>query len=300
MTNKQQNAAPLAAPSFLLLSHAPLTDWPSLITTTLGVSAAHGAAIVLLAHVMGVGGAPPGMARPALPETVERVVAVMTVEEAPPAPKPEPLAPSKPKPSPKGRLLGTPVKEPKTLTPVKRPTRKGAPELKGVPTPATLAVPTFTPPAVPKQVWKVQPDAVLASMEHRGNPAPAKSGEGSNSAGTAETGIDAPLSMEQLEKGPVYTPFSQAPELLNRPEIQSFLKRRYTGRLAMSNGLVLLWLLIDAEGEVRKAMVLSSSGHDALDKAAMAAVDKMEFRPAVNQGKAVPVWVQLPVRYISE
>lgn len=287
MTNEQQKAAQVAAPSFLLLSHTPLTDWPSLILNTAGVSIAHGAAIVLLSYILGPGGTGSAGLQASLAHD-EQVIALVMPVEAPPAPEPVE------RPAPK------PAKRPAAKPQVKRPTSHAAPRVEAPPAPATIAVPDIPPPDLPKLDWKVQPDAVLASTQSNGNPAPSGSGLASNSGGTAEEGIDAPLSMEDLEKGPVYTPFSQAPELMNRPEIQAFLKRRYSGRLAMQGGLVLLWLLIDSHGEVRKAVVLASSGVEGLDKAAMAAVDRMEFRPAINKGKAVPVWVQLPVRYVSE
>lgn len=299
MTNVQQKAAQVAAPSFLLLSHTPLTDWPSLITSTLGVSAAHGVAIVLLAHVVGIGGTAPE-ARAPTQENIERIIAIAPIIEAQPEAKPDAAPEAKPAAKATRKPETKRLESPRTVVPVKRPTRRSPSRLLGVPTPATLAVPQIPPPEIPKPEWKVKPETVLASRERNGNPAPTPSATVSNSGGTSESGIDAPVSMEELEKGQVYTPFSQAPELVNRPEIQSYLKRRYTGRLAMSGGLVLLWILIDAKGEVRKAQVLSSSGIEGLDKAAMAAVDRMEFRPAVNKGKAVPVWVQLPVRYISE
>lgn len=287
MTNEQQNAAKVAVPSFLLLSHTPLADWPSLILSTAGVSIAHGAAIALLAYMLGPGGTGSAGLQTRLAHN-EQVIALVMPVDAPPAPEPV------------ERPAAKPVERPTAKSQVKRPTSHAAPRVEAPPAPATIAVPDIPPPDLPKLDWKVQPDAVLASTQSSGNPAPSGSGLTSNSGGTAEEGIDAPLSMEELEKGPVYTPFSQAPELMNRPEIQSYLKRRYSGRLAMQGGLVLLWLLIDSRGEVRKAVVLTSSGVEGLDKAAMAAVDRMEFRPAINKGKAVPVWVQLPVRYVSE
>ena len=59
----------------------------------------------------------------------------------------------------------------------------------------------------------------------------------------------------------------------------------------------MLWILIDASGGIRKAVLLRSSGSTALDDAALEAIDRMEFRPAINHGKRVPVWVQLPISF---
>jgi TonB family protein len=46
---------------------------------------------------------------------------------------------------------------------------------------------------------------------------------------------------------------------------------------------------------VQKAWVLKSSGHSALDKAAMKSIPRWVFQPARNNGKAVMGTVQFPV-----
>ena len=64
-----------------------------------------------------------------------------------------------------------------------------------------------------------------------------------------------------------------------------------------SGGLTTLWLLVDKDGKARKAVLHNTSGREAFDALAIEAVPFMRFQPAVNNGKAANVWVQLPVRF---
>ena len=60
-------------------------------------------------------------------------------------------------------------------------------------------------------------------------------------------------------------------------------------------GTVTLRFLVGADGKVRKSMVSTSSGHPALDQAALVAISKCSFNPPVANGKPVDAWV--PVQY---
>jgi TonB family protein len=110
------------------------------------------------------------------------------------------------------------------------------------------------------------------------------------------------LSLDELAREPVFTPFTQAPELMNRGEVRAFLQTRYPASLSArgQGGRAILWLLIDPAGGIRKGVLFRSSGNSRLDDAALEAIDRMEFRPAVNNGKRVPVWVQLPISFQPE
>lgn len=54
---------------------------------------------------------------------------------------------------------------------------------------------------------------------------------------------------------------------------------------------------IDARGVVDSAYVLRSSGHAALDSAALAGVRRLRYRPARQGETPVAVWAVLPVRF---
>lgn len=104
-------------------------------------------------------------------------------------------------------------------------------------------------------------------------------------------------SSAELASAPTFTPFTIAPELKNRREVQDALLRFYPPLLrdAGIGGSVLLWFFIDEDGHVVKTQLMQPSGYEALDQAAARVAQVMKFSPAYNRDKRVPVWVQLPV-----
>jgi TonB family protein len=64
-------------------------------------------------------------------------------------------------------------------------------------------------------------------------------------------------------------------------------------REANVEGTVLLRVLVSKEGKVLNAIALS--GNPMLIEAARTAAFTAQFRPALQQHKPVPVWVQLPI-----
>jgi TonB family protein len=102
---------------------------------------------------------------------------------------------------------------------------------------------------------------------------------------------------QQQEQGPTFTPFTVAPLLLNAREVSQALQRFYPPLLRDSNvgGSVKLWFYIAEEGNVRRTLLKSGSGHAALDDAAMKVAEMMRFAPAKNRDKLVPVWVDIPI-----
>jgi protein TonB len=90
-----------------------------------------------------------------------------------------------------------------------------------------------------------------------------------------------------------------APWLKNGPAVARTLAREYPAPLrdAGIGGQVLLWLLIDQTGTVDRALVKTSSGFEALDAAAMRVAVTMEFTPALNRDRRIPVWVAIPVDF---
>jgi protein TonB len=77
------------------------------------------------------------------------------------------------------------------------------------------------------------------------------------------------------------------------------LERAYPPLLrdAGIGGEVNVWFLIDEGGAVQKTLVNESSGYPALDEAALGVGRSMEFTPARNRDKAVPVWVSIPIKF---
>ena len=188
---------------------------------------------------------------------------------------------------------GTPVGDNEPRAP--RPQRRSAPKLLGTP----------VPPSVPDQVSRSIPKPLLAGTAvpvpdmHYARSMIDKALEGQADPLGIERAIGTRKSIEELMEGPTSTPHTRAPVLLNADEIQQFLLRRYPSWLQASGrgGRAVLWLLIDQNGQVRKALLHTASGFKELDKAAMDAVPKMEFSAAMHNGKNVPVWVQQPINF---
>jgi TonB family protein len=68
------------------------------------------------------------------------------------------------------------------------------------------------------------------------------------------------------------------------------------GSKGVLNAVVLVGLVVDAEGKPREVHVVKSFRPD-FDANAVAAVEKYQFKPALHEGKAVPVWVNVEVNF---
>ena len=68
-------------------------------------------------------------------------------------------------------------------------------------------------------------------------------------------------------------------------------------RAAGIEGTVRVTALVDASGAVISAEVSTSSGHAALDRAALDEVRRTVFQPAVQNGKPVPCRLIIPIRF---
>jgi protein TonB len=62
-------------------------------------------------------------------------------------------------------------------------------------------------------------------------------------------------------------------------------------------GTVMVRCLIDEQGAAREIKLHASSGYPLLDKAALQAVGEWQFMPETVNGRAVAVWVEVPVRF---
>lgn len=62
-------------------------------------------------------------------------------------------------------------------------------------------------------------------------------------------------------------------------------------------GEALVRVRLQPNGEAAEILLWRSTGHEMLDKAALAAVRGWQFLPAMRQGRAVAAWVEIPVRF---
>ena len=95
------------------------------------------------------------------------------------------------------------------------------------------------------------------------------------------------------------TPFTVAPSILNRQEVLRAMEREYPPVLrdAGIGGQVGVYLFIDENGEVQNFRVESSSGHQALDDAALRVARVYRFSAALNRDEKVPAWVQFRITF---
>ncbi|MDX1646058.1 MAG: TonB family protein [Longimicrobiales bacterium] len=98
---------------------------------------------------------------------------------------------------------------------------------------------------------------------------------------------------------PTFTPFTVAPEILNRDEIVSAMSRNYPSFLRDSGvgGMVRVFFFIDETGKVRDTRIDESSGFESLDAAALEVASLYRFSPALNRDTRVPVWVSFPIEF---
>lgn len=84
-----------------------------------------------------------------------------------------------------------------------------------------------------------------------------------------------------------FVPVEIYPEMIHneQPEYPRLAKQ------AGLEGRVVIQALVDKEGKVRKAQVYKSSGTAALDDAAVKAAYNNLFKPGIQNGRPVPVWV---------
>lgn len=106
---------------------------------------------------------------------------------------------------------------------------------------------------------------------------------------------------EDIAAAPVFTPFTVRPDIKNRSEVSRAMEREYPPLLrdAGIGGTVTVWFFIDESGAVQNTIVNESSGHKALDDAALKVANVIEFTPALNRDKQVPVWISLPITFTT-
>ena len=104
-----------------------------------------------------------------------------------------------------------------------------------------------------------------------------------------------------ISGSPVFTPYTVAPDYVNAPEVMAALQREYPPLLrdAGIGGTAIVWFFIDETGTVKNQVVFETSGHTALDDAALRVAPVFRFTPALNRDRPVPVWVQLPITFTT-
>lgn len=164
-----------------------------------------------------------------------------------------------------------PVAVPPQPAPAKPPPRRPAAKPQPRPKPEPVAKPGPRPLPAPEPVEVLQPEPIEAPVEKV---------------------VEAPP--EPAAPQPVYRPVNvQAAYLSNpRPPYPRMALRRGW------EGVVVLQIDLDKQGQPLRVEVADSSGHRVLDKAAQAAVRRWRFAPATRDGKAVAARnLRVPIQF---
>ncbi|MFO8173606.1 MAG: M56 family metallopeptidase [Longimicrobiales bacterium] len=120
---------------------------------------------------------------------------------------------------------------------------------------------------------------------------------------TALSPVKAPeaTTSREVAAGPVFTPYTVRPDIRNRSEIARVMEESYPPLLrdAGISGTATVWFFLDETGSVQEAQINESSGHQALDAAALRVARDIEFTPALNGDEPVPVWISLPITFTT-
>jgi protein TonB len=145
------------------------------------------------------------------------------------------------------------------------------------------ALPTPTSQARPFEPARAQPQRA----QPRAAPAPQR---------PAQAAGDAPAASEASAGGNEHA----LPILITNPGFRSPPRPPAYPQAAVARGLegtVLVRVLIAPDGTTREVVLHRSSGAALLDRAALEAVRHWAFMPAAVGGRAVPAWVEVPVRF---
>ena len=143
------------------------------------------------------------------------------------------------------------------------------------------------------------PDIVPAEIPPPGNfviRAEDFTGQGLEGGAGGDDDEDAVVAIGEV---PTFTPFTVAPVMRNGDEVARILQREYPPLLrdAGVGGRVIVWIRLDAQGNVEDVQINTSSGHPALDEAAIVVGQIIRFSPAMNRDQQVPVWVSIPIQF---
>ncbi|HKP76416.1 MAG TPA: TonB family protein, partial [Longimicrobiaceae bacterium] len=153
----------------------------------------------------------------------------------------------------------------------------------------------------------VEPPKEIPKVDPNQNAARAEDFSGVGKAGGVANGVDngqaqdvtarqAPPDEGTYELSAV----EEQPELSNRSEVARQLSRNYPPLLRDAGvvGTVTVRMRVLENGTVDPESVsIENSTHEAFGDAARRVVERMRFRPAKVGGKAVKVWVTLPVTF---
>ncbi|MBX3724565.1 MAG: energy transducer TonB [Xanthomonadales bacterium] len=168
-------------------------------------------------------------------------------------------------------------------------------------TPPTLQVeivepPPIEAPVVPALEAVLEPPPMHTPQLRRDRASPAASQVVAPRLPVAHTDLPpAPIPLSGAEPGAAVTaaPADRGVTVVRTRQPHYSVVARNRGM----QGEAVLRVLVGDDGQVRTIEVLSSSGHRELDQAALLAVRAWRFSAAIEQGRPVAAWVQVPVSF---
>jgi TonB family protein len=101
-----------------------------------------------------------------------------------------------------------------------------------------------------------------------------------------------------IADAPTFTPYTVRPDITNRTEVARSLEEAYPRELRDEGigGTANIWVFIDETGSVQRTVLDETY---LLDEAALEVAEILEFTPALNRDKPVPVWISLPITFTT-
>ena len=163
------------------------------------------------------------------------------------------------------------------------------PSLQNTPPPVSVAAPAAQPTAgipLPTEDEQVQEEQTIATQEELSQTIGA--GE---TGGTGDSLVIAPPAQDALPQFGEYVYVEELPEAITKvsPEYPDI------ARQSSMEGTVIVQALVGKDGKVKDTKVVKSV--PVLDDAAVAAVKRWVFKPALSNNKPVAVWVAVPVKF---
>ena len=154
----------------------------------------------------------------------------------------------------------------------------------------------------PVPVWVAIPITFESTAESAAERAPAERAQDAPASDAERGPLGTPAAAADPGEGPTFTPMTAQPRLANSAEVAVALQNAYPPLLrdAGVTGTTNVWFFIDETGSVVRTQIAKSSGHEALDEAALRVAERMEFKPAYNGDEPVAVWVSIPLTFDIE
>lgn len=148
------------------------------------------------------------------------------------------------------------------------------------------------PPVVPKPVPKPEPKPVAKPQPKPAEPKPVR--DQATAPQTGPTPVEGvPQGAPQAAAGPRTVAASQIGYLVPPSPVYPARSRK-----AGEQGTVSVRVLVDPTGRPAQVVLQTSSGHAALDEAAVSAVRAAQFRPYADGGTPQAVWVIVPINFV--